>query len=181
MRYSSLALLVACALAADAVPAANPTITFNGTVTDQTCTVTVNGQQDIELTLPTVHAGAFTGKDTVVGNLPFTVTISGCKDRKYVDAVKVVFTGQNVVDGGYLRNISTDNPAGGIAIRLTQGEDGTNPINLSNPEDAYVKIQLPESKENFATHTLAVQYISLDDTVTPGKVLAKVEYEMKYL
>jgi len=181
MRYSSLALLAACSLAANAALAANSTITFKGTVTDQTCDVSVNGQQDIELQLPTVHADAFTGKGTVVGNTPFTVTVSGCKDRNIVSELRVVFIGNNVVDDGYLGNLATDKPAGNVALRLNQGADGTNPIKLQNAADSWITLPLPNLATESTSQTLSVQYISLDDNVTPGRVLAKVEYKLEYL
>jgi len=181
MRYSPLAVLVACAMTAATAHAA--TITFQGKITDQSCSVSVNGQTDHIITLPTVHSGLFTSTNRSVGTTPFDVEITGCKPASdEEETYTVTFKSANLVGAGFLDNIVTSGGAGNVAVRLTKDPDGSDPLDLSNPSSSVIELTVPANGES-VSHKMAAQYMSIDSaqSVTAGKVLATVEYVLDYL
>ncbi|CAA0303997.1 Uncharacterised protein [Klebsiella oxytoca] len=75
-----LALFSFAALSGSAL-AATPTVTFQGEVTSQTCSVSINGETNSVVLLPTVSTadfGANLANGQTAGLTPFTVTVSGC-------------------------------------------------------------------------------------------------------
>jgi len=181
MRYSSLALLVACSVISGMTQAAT-TITFEGKITDQTCSVSVDGKQGntVTVSLPTLHTEAFSTSQTA-GTTPFDIAITGCdpasdKDEKYT----LTFKATNPTSGGYLPNTPGNGQAENVAVQLTKDAAGSDALNLSNP--ALIELTLPANTTT-TSHTMAAQYIRIDkdEAITPGKVLATVEYELDYL
>jgi len=180
MRYSPLAVLLACAMTAATAHAA--TITFEGKITDQTCSVSVNGQTDLTVKLPTVHSGLFTSTNRSVGTTPFEVEITGCQPTSgEEETYTVTFKSANLVGDGFLSNNAASG-AGNVAVRLTRDAAGSDPLVLSTPASSVIELTVPANGER-ASHEMAAQYMSIDSTqpVTPGKVLATVEYVLDYL
>jgi len=181
MRYSSLALLVACSMATGTAMAQATKITFNGKVTDQTCSVKVDGQEDAKVPLPTVNQNEFTATNPVARNAPFTVEISGCTFAED-QGVKVEFKAANPAPGGFLPNTATTDAAKNVAVRLSKDAAGAELLDLSTPATSFVSLVIPANATSF-THTMAAQYTSIDKTqpVTVGKVTASVEYAVDFL
>jgi len=180
MRYSPLAVLLACAMTAATAHAA--TITFEGKITDQTCDVSVNGQNNLTVKLPTVHSGLFTTTSRSAGTTSFEVEITGCQptsgeDEKYT----VTFKSANLVGAGFLNNMAASG-AGNVAVRLTKDAAGSDALDLGSAAGSVIELTVPANGAG-ASHTMAAQYMSIDSAqpVTPGKVLATVEYVLDYL
>jgi len=180
MRHSSLSLLAACAMVTGMAQAA--TITFEGKITDQTCDVKVNGQDDLTVKLPTVHTGAFTATSQSAGTKSFEVAITGCdpasaEEEKY----KVTFKSARLVGAGLLGNTATSG-AENVGVRLTKDAAGSDPLDLRSPATSVIELTL-RANETSARHTMAAQYTRIDagQPVTPGKVHAIVEYALDYL
>jgi len=181
MRYSPIALLVACALAASAAQAAVPTITFEGEVTTQSCKVSVNGSTNTIVLLPTVKTSEFSTTPTA-GRTPFTVDVTGCAEGNSPNHVGVKFNGRQVTENGNLANIATGEKAAGVAVQLTENEDGTSAIELKGV--TAVKIADLTTGANADTSKIFyAQYIQEDTNVAvgAGKVTAVVEYDVTYL
>jgi len=177
MRYSSLALLMACALGANMAHAEKTAeITFTGIVTDQTCKITINGDDDgdVTLILPVAKTDDLSGQDKTFGRTEFELKLHGCKETKHAKNVKVKFTNGNPVGNGYLKNIEQD--GANVAVQLLDAGSNDAAINVTNWTSEW---SLPgEGKEH--THTFAAQYISLEDTIKPGKVKSVVTVDMEY-
>jgi len=180
MRHSSLALLVACAISTSMTHAT--TITFEGKITDQTCSVTVNGQNDLTIKLPTVHTGVFNSTSPAAGTTPFKVAITGCKPASdEAEKYKVTFKSNHLAGAGYLANTDTAG-AKNVAVQLSKNEDGSDGLDLSDQAKSVIELTVP-AKGDGTSHMMAAQYIMISDAqpVEPGKVLATVEYKLDYL
>jgi len=178
MRYLPLAVLTACSMAAGMTHAA--TVTFEGRITDQTCNVTVSGSDsDVIVKLPTVHQSVFTAATPTAGLTPFAVAISGCNEAAAGENFKVVFKATSPEANGALKNTGN---AQNVGVQLTQNEDGTAPLDLSDLTKSFITLTLPAGSKS-ATQQMAAQYIQVDSTqdVKAGQVKASVEYVLDYL
>nr|WP_242880400.1 fimbrial protein [Stenotrophomonas maltophilia] len=68
-------MLAAAPLAANA---ADGTITFNGKVTDKTCTISTPGGKDFAVNLPTVSKNTLATAGAVAGRTPFAINLTKC-------------------------------------------------------------------------------------------------------
>jgi len=183
MRHLSLVLLAACGLAASVAQAQTQTpttITFEGEVTDQTCKVNINGQDNTTVVLPTVKQNDFaSAAGTVTGKTDFSLDVTGCKPvtDPGTQKVSVKFHGTSLTQsGGYLKNTAA-NGATDVAVQLL---DGTAAIDLSSGIFTKELGELSGTTTSLSK-TFAAQYISESDTVGTGKVTAVVEYSLAYL
>lgn len=74
MKISKLSAVLALAVSTAAISsfsaqATDGTITFNGRVTDQTCTISTPGGKDFTVTLPTVSASTLAAQSATAGHL----------------------------------------------------------------------------------------------------------------
>lgn len=79
-RTLNLAVLISAALVSASVSAASDnTINFQGEVTTETCSVSVNGNNASPVVLlPTVSTSDLAASGATAGETPFTVGVSGC-------------------------------------------------------------------------------------------------------
>lgn len=165
------------------VSAANPTITFNGEVTNQTCTVDINGQTNSVVMLPTVAMsdfGATLANSQTAGQTAFTVTVSGCTaPATTAQNISVKLLGYDVVSGVLgNRAVGTD-AANGFGIQLTDDATGTNPVALDGPT-ALPSFSLGVGQST-ATHEYGARYYVVDAaTASAGKITAVAEYTLSY-
>jgi len=183
MRYSSLTLLVACGLAATAVQAQANKITFEGEVTEQTCQVTVNGQTDAQVLLPTVKTTDLNGQASKAGQTPITMLITGCKKPSAGGKkdIKVKFHGFNVDSDGNLGNSANQSAATKVAVQLTKDASGTDAIALDNLQTTTVDAATLADDDETATYVFGARYFSKDGGAGAGAVKASVEYTLSYL
>lgn len=73
-------LLAGTALGAQCAHAADGTITFNGKITAQTCTINGNGSggKNFTVTLPTVAASTLQAAASTAGRTPFSIALTDC-------------------------------------------------------------------------------------------------------
>lgn len=177
--YAHMKKLIALAIiAAPGFAAAADTITFQGEVTDQTCTVTINGTQGNAIVLlPTVPANSLSAPNAVAGVTPFTLGVTGCSSSG-AQSIKAKFLGHNVDTNGNLSNIAATSPASNVALQLLETTGGA-VINLSGGVvSATTGVDL--SGATSGTHDYAVQYISVPGGATAGKVTGVTEYTVTY-
>uniref|UniRef100_UPI003341BB88 fimbrial protein n=1 Tax=Castellaniella defragrans TaxID=75697 RepID=UPI003341BB88 len=158
---------------------AAPTVTFQGEVSDQTCTATINGQTNSIVLLPTVPVSALSSAGQVAGLTPFTVHLSDCTAPTVAaQDINITFLGYAVTNGN-LGNLAVNDPATNVQIQLTTTDEGTNAIQL-NGVTAVSGLSLPigETSTNF---TFGAQYISVGGPATAGAVTAVAEYALEYL
>jgi len=180
MSKTPLALLIAAGLAglsSGAALAAN-TITFHGEVTDSTCQVLINNQDNPVVLLPTVSASELKTAGATTGQTTLTLKLSGCAAPQDNSTVKIRFNGHGVTSNGNLKNIAA-NGAEKVALQLLKAENGDH-INLTNTPVTAAELTLEAGKTE-AEHTFAVQYISEEGNAGTGAVKAAVDYIVSYL
>ncbi|MDT3501605.1 fimbrial protein [Stenotrophomonas maltophilia] len=106
-------MLAAAPLAANA---ADGTITFNGKVTDKTCTISTPGGKDFAVTLPTVSKNTLATAGAVAGRTPFAINLTKCSAGN----VATYFEPGSTVDfnSGRLINQASANAAGNVQLQL---------------------------------------------------------------
>ena len=176
MKISALVLAMA---ALPGVVLAAPTVTFQGEVTDQTCAVSINGETDGIVLLPTVSTADLAAAGATAGLTPFTITLTGCAAAGVGgEEVTTNFLGHDVTAGGNLGN-SAAGGATNVAIQLTDDSTGASEITLAGITPVAGLVLLEGETE--ASYEFGAQYISEAGTATAGAVTAVVEYTISYL
>lgn len=177
--------LISFATVSGSAFAAMPTVTFQGEVTSQTCSVTINEETNAVVLLPTVSAsdfGATPAEGQTAGLTPFTVTVTGCTAPAAGSGplpIKTRFRGLDVGDSGVLGNRATTDAAVGYGIQLTTTDAGTTPVVLSGITDV-PGLSLPEG-DTSTSHTFGARYYVIDAaSVSPGAITAVAEYTLSY-
>jgi len=178
MKKPSLILTLATCLSTGTALAAN-TITFQGEVTDQTCQVHINGQDNPVVLLPTVPTTELQAPGSKTGLTPFTLTLTDCSAPKDDAQLSVRFLARGVTEAGNLRNVATGQAAEHVSIQLTKDKSGTQPIDLKGGPVKVDGLVLPKGQTS-ASHTYAAQYYTGDGNATAGAVQAVVEYVISY-
>lgn len=83
MKISKTSALLSLVLSATAIStfsaqATDGTITFNGKVTDQTCTISTPQGKDFTVTLPTVSTSTLGSANATAGRTPFSINLTKC-------------------------------------------------------------------------------------------------------
>lgn len=165
---------------------AAPQITFQGEITDQTCQVSVNGQTNSIVLLPTVALSDFNTL-TAGGNAgltPFTISLTGCQANNTGSAiaVKTNFLGYNVdTTEKVLGNTLTGSTAAtGFGIELLTSSSGGAKINLDGVTPV-AGLEIADGADS-ASYDFGAQYYSLGgNNQKAGKISATAEYTISYL
>jgi major type 1 subunit fimbrin (pilin) len=174
--------------------AADGTITFNGTITDTTCTITgggaATGTGNITVTLPTVSTSALATDGATAGDTNFSLVLGGgtkCANGK--TAALWVETSQTPAldtSTGALKNQSTGG-AGNVQVRMVNPANNQ-PINLgvnaavTNGATIIAANNQPAATiaANTATLNYLAQYLAKGGAATAGKVSTYLTYSMQY-
>jgi major type 1 subunit fimbrin (pilin) len=173
--------------------AADGKITFNGEITNVTCTITgggaATGSGDITVKLPTVSASALSKDGATAGNTPFSLVLSGanCTDGK--TAALWVETNQTpALDNA--TNALRNQQSGGatnVEVRMLNAANN-NPILLGindyvvNGQQVIAANNQPAATiaGNTATLNYVAQYLAVGAASTPGLVTTYLTYSMQY-
>lgn len=171
----SSVLLSLYSLSAAAV--SDNTISFEGEVTAQTCTVLVNGQTSPVVLLPTVSTNDLATSGSTAGTTSFEFNVSGCTTLDDASTIGAKFSG-NAVDtstagAGTLGNTGT---ATNVNIQLL--DSTSTPINLNSTWLGDGDIALPANSTT-ATQTYYARYFATG-AATAGTVRASVQYALNY-
>ncbi|KIP74025.1 MULTISPECIES: fimbrial protein [Vibrio] len=176
MKINKLVVIVGSCLFTSSVLAASAnTITFQGEVTDETCTVSVNGENASPVVLlETVPKSALASSGDTAGATEFEVSISGCTGNAAgVPNISTVFVGNQVTGNGNLGNTGSATnvelqilDTTGSTIDLKGGFKGSNDLALASGEQA-----------NSATYK--AQYYATG-AATAGTVNASLQYAVSY-
>lgn len=139
MKISKLSAVLALAVSAATVSsfsaqAADGTITFNGKVTDQTCTISTPGGKDFTVTLPTVSSSTLASQSATAGRTPFSINLTQCSEGQ----VATYFEPGATVDfnTGRLNNQAQTDAATNVKIQLLGSNNQFLPILGSTGEQA---------------------------------------------
>jgi major type 1 subunit fimbrin (pilin) len=127
MKINRTGIIAAAVAMFAAVPmvshAADGTITFNGSITDQTCNINGAGGKDFAVTLPTVSSSQLNAPGLSAGRTPFVISLSGCSAQ--TGNVHTYFESGATTDSetGFLKLDSGG--AQNVMIRLLNGSDAS--------------------------------------------------------
>jgi len=178
MKRQTHILLAATVLAsAPALSMAASTITFNGKVLDQTCTITVEGDANPQVNLPDVSVSQLTAAGMTAGLKTFDVTVSGCTLPTTDLSINTVFWG-DAIENGALKN-QVDSGAQNVALQLLSDNTGSeNSIIKLNGSTSVPGLIVPAGKDT-GTKTFAVRYLATG-AATAGPVQSVVNYDFTY-
>jgi major type 1 subunit fimbrin (pilin) len=176
------AVLGTSAFIASAAQASDGTITINGEVTAQTCTITGTSGADVTVTLPRVQTTALPAGASA-GRTAFALKLSNCT-AAVAPATGKVFA---FFEQGATVDTTTGNlinqTAGGSNVEVQfLNADGTI-IDMSKPVDApnaQGATNVTIAADNTATLTYAAQYKAGTANATAGLVGTSVMYSLHY-
>jgi major type 1 subunit fimbrin (pilin) len=177
MRTGILAAAAALAVAAPAAFAADGTITINGQVTSQTCTISGNGgSKDFTVTLPTVAASALATPGATAGRTPFNIALSKCTPNS--GNVAVYFEPGATVDTttGRLVNTAGTGGAGNVQIGLLNSDNSEIRLGGALATQNSKSVALSGGA---ATLNYYAQYVATDKA-TSGNVTTSTLYSIVY-
>ncbi|HIF6300653.1 TPA: fimbrial protein [Klebsiella michiganensis] len=167
-----LALSAGCSLVS--LSQAANTITFNGKVSDTTCTATIdNGVSSIEMGTSSVDE---LDKNTYGAAKSFSFTLTGCPKTEDggTDVARVTFGGEaDTTNSDYFRNQATDSPATGVAVAIF---DNKGALLKNNTEGADVDISSGTATIPFTVRLAK----SGTNAPTKGAVQTTVTYNVTY-
>lgn len=176
MKKSILALSLALAIPGIHSAMANTgTITFNGTLTSNTCNVSVNGGNASDtVVLPTVSEGVLDAAGKTAGQTRFTLGLSGCTGSlKTASAYFEAGTGVNgdgrLINTGSAQNVDLqlrDSTKSGAVIKAGSSEQVNNAGYVTLASGA---ASLPYTAEYYAT-----------GKAVAGNVTSSVTYNIQY-
>ena len=177
-KIAAIAVVAATTAPGFAFAASANTINFQGEVTTQTCSVTVNGNAaNPTVLLPTVSTADLAATGSNAGMTNFTIGVSGCTAQASATPIKTVFVGNQVDSNGNLGNTGT---ATNVALQLLDPAATSAPFNLSGSTGyAAAGLNLAAGATS-ATHDFAVRYYSAPGNATAGSVLGSVQYAVSY-
>ncbi|WP_323120875.1 fimbrial protein [Burkholderia alba] len=176
MRTGILAAAVTLA-AAPAAFAADGTITINGQVTSQTCTISGNGGgKDFTVTLPTVSASTLATAGAAAGRTPFNIALSKCTPNS--GNVSTYFEPGATVDTTTGRLVNTA-PGGAANVQ----------VGLLNSDNSSIQLGAAQASQNSkpvalsggaATLNYYAQYVATGGAATAGSVTTTTLYSIVY-
>ena len=178
MRNINIFAILALVAAPIAAHAADGTITFNGEITDKTCTVSTPQGKDFTVTLPTVGAATLAASGQVAGRTPFSINLTKCNAGN----VATYFEPGATVDAasGRLTNTATANAATLVKLQLLGGNSSFLPVTAAGAGGAQTNSQwVTVAADGSANLNYAVEYYA-DGVVTPGEVTSSVKYTIIY-
>lgn len=174
------ASVVSALLASQAFAVSNNTITFQGLVTGETCTVTVNGNTAKPLVLlPTISTSALSNGN-VAGKATFEIGVTGCTGSD-TDAttISTQLSGNNVTKAGNLGNLATEGAAENVEIQIVSNKE--NKI-IPFGEGTFTgqgHLTLAAGVKN-ASATYTAQYVAVEKDAVAGAVEATMQYAIIY-
>ncbi|MBK0122585.1 type 1 fimbrial protein [Pantoea sp. S61] len=171
-----LSLVITCVLfSASAGAASDNTINFQGEVSDETCSISVNGNAASPVVLmPTVSKSDLSASGNVAGQTAFTVGLTGCTANSASSTkISTVFVGNNVTANGNLANTGT---AQNVEVQLVDSKDAV--INLTGGYTGDGDLTLA-ADETESSATYNAQYYA-NGVAAAGTVAASLQYAVTY-
>ncbi|AYQ39901.1 fimbrial protein [Burkholderia aenigmatica] len=179
MSKKALSILMATAgllAVASSAHAADGTITINGEITTQTCTISGNGSgKDFTVALKEVSTSALATSGATAGRLPFNIVLSNCSPNS--GNASVYF------EPGTTVNASTGN------LKNDKGTATNVEIGLLNKDASNIKLGAVKGQQNSQTVPISggtatldyyAQYVATGGAATSGSVDTSVMYSVSY-
>lgn len=172
MASAAAVALSSASLSAFAAEPDGGDIHFKGQILEKTCTVAVNGVVSPALptiTLPDANAAQLRLAGNIAGETPFTISLKDCKTN--ASHAEVVFT-SHFMDGDQLLNTAATDPAGNVALELT--DESGKPLDLQGQTPSIMPLTAGAGSAVYQ-----VRYYA-KDVVTPGAVEGTAMYGIQY-
>jgi len=184
IRSSGRALVLAAAALAAPLGclASDGTITINGSVTAETCSIastvgTTAGTNNFTITLPNVSSATLSAAGKTSGTTRFSLLLSGCNAMSGAGTVYAFFEhGTTVNSAGRLSNTAATTPATGVDIELLNAT-GTS-MNLASTAGSQGATPVPVTS-NTATLTYYARYYATA-AAGAGNLATSVTYSIVY-
>lgn len=172
MKKNLLAVaIVASSVFSCSAFAANGTVNFTGSVTDQACTVDTTSQNQ-DVVLGTVAVSSFPTAGSLAAAKTFTLVLKDCPDT--VTGAAVRFDGTQVPgDNNILALTGGADTASGIGVQIS--DDQNKIVPLYQDSSVYKLVSTGTNNLNFSA-----RYISMTDKVTAGKANAVTQFTVVY-
>jgi len=180
MKLKNLALLPLAACAVFGAVAQADTITFRGTVIENTCIPAVNGNgRDAAVVLPIVSTADFPAQGNTTGDTSFSIDLTACSTAATYP-VRAYFWNSEAVNGRLVKGTSAGNGDGWSYQLLASGNTnqldvGTTATVVRDLTDPGVTIT-PGSGGNGTLNYTVRYYNEVGTTMTPGTFNAVATY-----
>ena len=175
-KKTTIAMFVSVMMASSSAMAiSDNTITFQGEVTDETCSVAINGNGATPvILLPTVSTKELAKSGDTAGGITFDIGVTGCTGNPSTETnISTVFVGNQVTTNGNLGNTGS---AGNVEIQLLDTKDAV--INLTDGYTGNGDLKLAAGASE-ASATYTAQYYA-NGLATAGTVEATLQYAVSY-
>lgn len=149
-KKTTLALLTASLFISTSTFAmSNNTITFRGEVSDETCSVAINGNQAKPVViLPTVSAKELAKGGDTAGQVTFDIGLTGCTgNADKPTKISTVFVGNQVTSNG---NLGNTGDAANVEVQILDTAEKV--INLTNGFKGEGDLQLEAGRDGSQRH-----------------------------
>lgn len=179
-KLLSVLILASTAMAAQVASAADGTITFNGEVTAQTCTINGagSGSNDFLVTLPSVATSALAADGQAAGRKIFDIALTNCTPdsgnvHTYFEpgVTTDLNTGNLIVDAGV-------GAAKNVQIRLLNGDDYS--AIKTGFADALQNSKSAVIAAGSAVLPYVAEYVAVGGAATAGAANSSVVYSLVY-
>jgi len=174
----SAALMAGVGIAAFAPQAANAsdgTITFTGSISASTCTVSANGGSAVAL--PNVSTSALSTVGETAAATPFSIALTGCTGLN-TGSVGVYFEpGASTLADGNLKNTSVG--GSNVEIQLLNGTQGVMTLNSTSGSQNGTTAAVTTTSTS-ATLNYYAQYVAATAAATTGSVASSVTFSVIY-
>lgn len=180
LAFLSASSVVSVLFASQAFALSNNTITFQGEVASETCSVTVNGNTaKPTVLLPTVNVSALQASGQTAGQTTFDIGVTGCTGNPTTETtVSTVFTGNSISTAGNLSNVAAATDAAkNVEIQILDTTGNVIDFNEGSFKGAG-DLKLA-AKATAASATYTAQYFATGIS-TPGAVESTMQYAVSY-
>lgn len=158
-----------------AVYAADGTINFNGELTSQTCTTTINGGTNVaSVKLPTLSTGSLKTPGAIAGATNFTIELSACTGT--IATAAAFFETGGGVDGVTKNVRNASGTATGVQFQLI---DSKGAVIKAGDTSQVANTARTTVTSGTAVLPYAVQYVATAES-TAGTVIGSVTYSINY-
>lgn len=178
MQKKLLGVVIALTVSAVALPAgaSDGTITINGKLTQQTCTVKIDGgSADATISLPSLSTAALNTSGKLAGRTAFTMNLTGCTPS--TGSVRAYFEHGPTVDAATGRlNNTISSGAKNVQIQLRDGQENDVYVgNTSQRNNPATAISAAGSAD-----LLYSAYYYATGKATAGDLATSVTYSIDY-
>ena len=170
MKLKHVLLAGIAAGAANMAMANTGTITFNGEIVNDTCTITVDNGSSTTVTLPTVQSANLVSSGDTTGTTDFNLYITNCGAAVDARGITLTLTDPNnfdAINNNLLKNIATGTAATNVGIQLATGTAFATPIDFAGTSHTTVTyattdgaVTVPFSARYYATGTATAGAVS---------------------